>query len=228
MKLKYTLIFLILNAILASVLFINFSFKSNEKQNLTNKHEASKPKIVPPKIETDNNQIPSQVALSTPSNSLPIVDIKPHISPTCISLGPLGINDKANLDVILSKNENQAIIVKKPVYEIYWNLGNNYQNATSLFEKQKNGPMSDSKFVLIQDEENNWIVSITEVYTTIETAKSLAIQLAEKAQKINAGGKWQYRTKPDAYFYTFNDFLKLNSNTINSINVLFNTQKRTC
>lgn len=151
----------------------------------------------------------------------------------CTILGPLVLKDKATMDLILSKDsnagKNDIEISQKPIFEIYWNLGKDRENAEILFQKQKqNGTMQEENFILVQDENKDWIVSVAEINSTIEYAKTITNQLATTGKKYNAGGKWSYKIKPNAYFYQFNDFSQIDEKTKTSFNVMLGINKTPC
>lgn len=151
----------------------------------------------------------------------------------CTVLGPLDFNSKNSLELIL-KNSPQHTQLKykseeKPVFEVYWNLGKDREQAEELLQKQKlNGTMSDNRFMIIQNEVQDWIVPIIEINSNIEVAKETANTLAVAANKNNAGGKWQYRTKPTAYFYTIENFEILDKKSLKSIDVMLDAPKEPC
>lgn len=174
-------------------------------------------------LQNSNNQ----------TSATTVVNANVNNNKVCTVLGPLDLKDKATMDLILSKdsnaNKNQIEVSQKPIYEIYWNLGKDRDEAEALFQKQKqSGTMQEDKFVLVQDESKDWIVSIAEVNSSLEYARSIANQLATTGSKYNAGGKWNYRTKPNAYFYKFDDFSQIDSKTKNSLNVMLNVNKIPC
>lgn len=179
-----------------------------------------------PNLQNNNTQNSANTVVTT--NNLSINNNK-----VCTVLGPLDLKDKATMDLILSKdsnaNKNQIEVSQKPIYEIYWNLGKDRDEAEALFQKQKqSGTMQEDKFVLVQDESKDWIVSIAEVNSSLEYARSIANQLATTGSKYNAGGKWNYRTKPNAYFYKFDDFSQIDNKTKNSLNVMLTVNKIPC
>lgn len=192
--------------------------------------------ILSMKPEMSKNEIPSAKSLQA---SIANEDIKKtalnvdKIEKVCTILGPLDLKSKATMDVILSKDGNvknsQMEVSQKPVFEIYWNLGKDREDAEVLFQKQKqNGTMQDAKFVLFQDDEKQWIVPIAEINSSEDYAKNMTTQLAITANKNNAGGKWNYRTKPNAYFYKFEDFSQIGKSTKNNIDVMLNANKAPC
>lgn len=151
----------------------------------------------------------------------------------CTSIGPMDFNSKNTMEVILKQDKNINSLKynseQKPVYEVYWNLGKDRETAENLLQKQKNnGTMSDSRFIMVQNDEKDWVVPITEINSTLEVAKNTAIKLASTANKSNIGGKWNYRTMPTAYFYTISNFDILDSKTRKSIDVMINANKNPC
>jgi len=148
----------------------------------------------------------------------------------CVEMGPFNAEEKSTMDFILAKNKQTelASVDKMQAHQLYWNLGKNKSDADKLFKKQKEGAMSDAKFVLIQNQDKDWIVNITKVHGSVDVAKKLVKDLEEKAQKINAGGTWQYTSLPEGYFYKFNDFKSLKEVTINSIDIMLKAPKDPC
>jgi hypothetical protein len=148
----------------------------------------------------------------------------------CVEMGPLNAEEKSTMDFILAKNKQTdlAKIEKLQSHQLFWNLGRNKSEAEKLFSKQKEGAMANPKFVLVQNQDKDWVVNITKVHGSEDVAKKLAKDLEDKAQKINAGGTWQYSTLPEGYFYKFNDFKSLKEVTINSIDIMLKVPKDPC
>lgn len=148
----------------------------------------------------------------------------------CVSMGPFTLEEKATLDFILKKNNQSdlANISKKLTHQIVWNLGTNKSEAESLFKKQKEGAMSDPKFVLLQNNKKEWIVHIVKVPGSEVVAEKLTKELGEKAQKINAGGKWEHVTLPEGYYVMFENYDLLKDSTIKSIDIMLKPNKEPC
>ncbi len=148
----------------------------------------------------------------------------------CVSMGPFTLEEKATLDFILKKNNQSdlANISKKLTHQIVWNLGTNKTEAETLFKKQKEGAMSDPKFVLLQNNKKEWIVHIVKVPGSEVVAEKLTKELGEKAQKINAGGKWEYITLPEGYYVIFENYDLLKDTTIKSIDIMLKPNKEPC
>ncbi len=150
----------------------------------------------------------------------------------CITLGPLNQDKKAMLDNILKEeqiSQEQILIKKKPVIEIFWNLGQDEKMARNLFNIQKQGAMQDAKFLLLFDEDlKSWIVSITSVSASIDSAKELTKSIAEKAKQIQSGGLWEFREKPPGYFYDFKSYESLSDSSIIKIDKIVVPQKEKC
>ena len=125
------------------------------------------------------------------------------------------------------KIETKTVVDKKTQYEIYWNLGKDKNTATEMFNRQKAGPLQDPKFKLT-NADGVWMVSIATVSDSVENAKTLAGQLADKANKVNAGGNWQYRTLPDAYFYQLKDVNALSQQALTQINTGMDISRKPC
>jgi len=130
---------------------------------------------------------------------------KNHVpSASCIVYGPISYDNKNTVDMLLNKAGIISIFntIEKPVYEVYWNLGKDKVKAVQLFEIQKNdGPLQDEKYKLALNEDSDWVVSISKITANEIMAKDLATNLAIKANKINTGGRWQYKNKSVVYFY---------------------------
>ena len=120
-------------------------------------------------------------------------------------------------DLVISTNNRNFIIES---------LRENSVAAMDFLNKTYS--LEEDKFVLVQDESKDWIVSIAEVNSSLEYARSIANQLATTGSKYNAGGKWNYRTKPNAYFYKFDDFSQIDNKTKNSLNVMLTVNKIPC
>lgn len=224
--------------------------QGDANQNSMSAIEQSKINPITPKLENseDNSMVQHIIKLQGGSNNnkLPVAKagVIPGSNPinlpeskdtskVCTILGPLELKDKATMDVLLSKDssagKNQVEISQKPIFEIYWNLGKDREEAEKLFQKQKqNGTMQEDKFILMQDENKDWIVSVAEVNSSLDYAKTVTTQLATTGSKYNVGGKWNYRTKPSAYFYQFNDYSVIDDKTNNSINVMLGVNKTPC
>jgi hypothetical protein len=191
--------------------------------------------LVNPNQPINNMAISENKGSTILSNNLvkninPIVNNQEHI---CTEIGPMDFNAKNSMEVIIKKDPQytniQYSFEEKPVYEIYWNLGNNREQAQEMFQKQKqNGTLTDSRFVMVLNEDKDWIVPITEVNISLEYAKEMANKLASAANKTNAGGKWNYQTKPTAYFYKISNFDILDIKTKKSIDMMINSSKYPC
>ncbi len=226
---KYLMIFLGFNALIASMIGINYFKKNYQKQQLIEAHLNYKNNIS--KVEKQT----LEKIIQKKTQPIHLAAVKnPNDLQLCKILGPLTINQSNTLQVILNKalQLKSSINYQKyhhPIYQIYWNLGKNYSIAQSLFEKQKeNGTMNNPKFVLSQDEDNNWIVNIAQLDLPIDNVMNIATNLAEKADKVNAGGHWQYKTLPDAYFYKFSSFNLIPIPILNSIDVMVNPHQESC
>jgi hypothetical protein len=151
-------------------------------------------------------------------------------SKVCVEMGPFNSEEKNTMEFILNKNKQSdlAKIEKMQAHQLYWNLGKNKADAERLFAKQKEGAMASSKFVLAQNKDKDWVVNIAKVHGSEDVAKKLLKDLEEKAQKINAGGTWDYVTLPEGYFFKFPDFKGLKEVTVNSIDVLLKAPKDPC
>jgi hypothetical protein len=169
---------------------------------------------------------PAQNVIPTSSKTEQVADA----SKICVEMGPLNAEEKSTMDFILAKNKQTdlAKVDKVQSHQLFWNLGKNKSEAEKLFSKQKEGAMANPKFVLIQNQNKDWIVNITKVHGVDDVAKRLLKDLEDKAQKINAGGTWQYTTLPEGYFYKFNDFKSLKEVTVNSIDIMLKVPKDPC
>lgn len=223
---KKLIIFLLINLLIAILLCANLFFKGKEQipQTISVIKPESNPQVP---ISNSNSTIvqqpqivqmpvaPKPIApqpIVTPVNQLPPKNIMaPTVAKSCVIYGPVGKDNKNILESLLQKANflQDATIVAKPIYEIYWSLGSNKANAVALFDKQKNGPLQNDKFKLKLDQNNEWIVPIAEITADENNAAIITKELADKANQINAGGKWQYRANENVYFYQFKD-----SNTI--------------
>jgi hypothetical protein len=125
----------------------------------------------------------------------------------CVVFGPIAQENKNIVDKLFTQAEikNNFSIIEQPVYEIYWNLGKNKLTAIEIFETQKNsGALKDEKYKLSLDNDNNYIVYISKILADENLALSNATDLAVQANKAKVGGKWQYKTKSNVYFYQTN------------------------
>lgn len=226
MSVKNLVIFLFINLVIAIFIGLNFFSDKKDKEKLAN-NEQYKQEIISAKT-TKPIEDPKTVLAAPPTENTQIITTKPD--PVCAVLGPFNIDEKASIDVLISKNktEQEIRIEKKPVFEIFWNLGKNETNARKLFENQKDGPMQDSKFSLIQNDKKEWIVPITQIHTNADVAQKLATELGDKANKVNAGGKWSFSEKPEAYFYFFKDYAGLDKVVADSISLLVGDKKQPC
>lgn len=237
MNVRHLIIFLGINAVLAAGLGLRF-FLNDEKEKVVAHNTQDYQKSVA--VVQQQKPLPDAKPVTLQEKTQPVAQANPNAATqviktgpgaVCTVVGPLNLEQKGTMDVILTKNKSEQVIrvEKRPVFEIYWNLGKDKNIAQELFEKQKqNGTMQDPKFILVQDENKDWVVSVVQINTSLEQAQAMANQLAEKAQKINAGGRWQYKAKPEAYFYIFNDYSTLEPQTINGINVMLNPNKQPC
>ena len=216
MKNRILIIFLLANFIIGLVIIINFGNKSEENkigtknQIITKIAEKNKNEEVTPIVTKNTLKPPEKTSLAVNG----VYAVAPSDPAVCIDYGPLNIEQKSIFDTIVAKEKinNLVVVTQKKQFEIYWNLGNNQIQANEMFERQKKDALQDKKFQMTQ-EDGNWIVSVAIVNDSLETAKVLASQLSEKANRVNAGGKWQYKTLPDIYFYQVKN---INAMTINS------------
>lgn len=169
---------------------------------------------------------PSQNTVVNASKTTQVADV----NKVCVEMGPLNAEEKSTMDFILAKNKQSdlAKVDKLQSHQLFWNLGKNKSEAEKLFSKQKEGAMANPKFVLMQNQNKDWIVNITKVHGVEDVAKKLLKDLEDKAQKINAGGTWQYTSLPEGYFYKFNDFKSLKEVTVNSIDIMLKAPKDPC
>lgn len=192
---------------LCLVIFIGWNFFSKSKQETIS--PTANNTVVPQLPQAPQIAQPVPQPLPMPKViASPIIIQAPVIAQSCIIYGPVNRENKTVLELLLQKASilQDTHIVSKPIYEIYWNFGNNKANAFTLFDKQKNGgPLQDPKFKLKQDQNNDWIVAIAEITADEKNAAITTNELAEKTNHINAGGKWAYREKENVYFYQFND-----------------------
>ena len=216
MKNRTLIMFLLTNFIIGLLVIINFSNKSVDDKNhaknkdFTETSKENKKEIVTPVVAKNTLKTPEENSLAAPS----VYATAPSEPAVCIDYGPLNLEQKSIFDTIVAKEKinNLVVLSQKNQYEIYWNLGDNQLKANEMFERQKKDALQDKKFQMIQDN-GNWIVSIAIVKDSLETTKVLAAQLSEKANRVNAGGKWQYKTLPSIYFYQVKN---INAMTINS------------
>ena len=224
------IIFLLINFVIGLFVIINFRNKAEESkivaknEMITATAEENKAeKIISPVAAKNTVEVKPTVVAQTET---PPVSVGPAI---CMEYGPLDIEQKSIFDTIVSKEKINPLVAvsQKNQFEIYWNLGSNQNQANEMFERQKKDALQDRKFQLSQ-ENGTWIVSIAIVNDNIETAKALAAQLSEKANKVNAGGKWQYRTLPDAYYYQVKNINAMTPNSQAKITTGMGIGKKPC
>lgn len=216
MKNKALILFLIANFILAILIGVKFTLNNNSNSKKTSVVN-TQPAVAATQIA------PIQAPVQPPKSA--------NVAPVCVVYGPMNLEQKATMDALLvsQKTQNSASVYMKNMYEILWNLGKDKEQAEILFNKQKQGgALQDEKFKLTVDENQDWIVSITLIPDSEETAHQLATQLADKANKSKAGGQWQYRTKPSGYFYRFNNINAINVQTQETIAHTINVSKQPC
>jgi hypothetical protein len=225
------IIFLLANFIIGVFVIINFRNKAEENKII------AKNEIITETAEENRQQkLVSTVAttkspkISEPVVATPVENASVPAGPAiCMEYGPLDIEQKSIFDTLVAKEKINPLVAvsQKNQFEIYWNLGNNQAQANEMFERQKKDALQDKKFQLAQ-ENGTWIVSIAVVNDNIETAKVLAAQLSEKATKVNAGGKWQYRTLPDAYYYQVKNINAMTPNSQAQITTGMGIGKKPC
>lgn len=243
MQNRPVIIFLMINFIIGILILVNF--RTNQFQKIagnntviTEAAEQSIPIKPQPVVATAVTSKAPTVTASVPQiiqapvntiNTNP-APVKPSTDPAvCMIYGPLDIEQKATLDTLFRKEKlaQQPDVEKKNQFEIYWNLGTNEVLAQQMFQKQKKDALQDNKFKLTQSE-GVWIVSIAIINDNIETAKALALQLSAKANKVKAGGRWQYRTLPDAYFYKIKNINAINPSSLAQITTGMGISKKPC
>lgn len=241
-------IFLLINAIVAIYIVTNYFIKDEVLAQPTPTPivaQTRKPSIaqavvaagmVEPQMAASVEHLPASLPIhektlkDTPDNAPVATKITEPDNKICVEMGPFNDDEKNTMDFILNKNKqaNLAKVEKLFSQQLYWNLGKNKAEADRLFNKQKEGAMADPKFVLSQNNNKEWVVNITKVHGTDIVAKSLLKDLAEKAQKINTGGTWDYSNFPEGYFYKFSDYKSLKEVTVNSIDVMLKPRKDPC
>lgn len=230
---KKLILFFIANFMLAIFIILHFFNKNVKVENVDVKQQivtSVVDKKVPlstlqkeqPKVVT--KPIESKPATIEPISAIPIVS-------SCTIYGPVNSDNKIPIEAILNKVNvlSGAQIITKPVYEIYWDLGNNQNNATNLFDKQKNGgALQSNKFQLKQDKSGIWYVPIAEITADENSARITTKELSEKADRLNTGGKWLYRTRENNYFYQFNKSNIIPSDIKAVLEKTFAIPKATC
>lgn len=181
--------------------------------------------VIQEPIKVDTSSQPQETPSPVAKNDV--------VESICTVVGPMDFSAKNSMEVILKNDSNfstlRYVSEEKPVYEVYWNLGKDRELAENLLQKQKeSGTMSDSRYMMVQSEAADWIVPIIEINSSIDVARDTANTLAQTANKQNAGGKWQYRTKPTAYFYTIKNFEALDKKSSKSIDMMINAPKYPC
>lgn len=195
--------------------------------------------MVSTQIATQNEEVKTQlVEQNNPEHEVhmingikqPIIKTEKKQAAICVNYGPLNIEQKASLDVILTQNKvppSSYIATKEPLYEISWNLGANKVQAIELFEAQKNdGPLQDEKFKLKQDLQGNWFVPVSTIAGDAAMAKKMVGELESSATGL--GGKWEYKEKSDGYFYQFKDIGSMPVKTVDTMNQTINVLKTPC
>ena len=150
---------------------------------------------------------------------------------SCVVYGPISEESKAIVDMLLQKANIQKLFntVEKTVFEVYWNLGKDKVNAIKLFEVQKNGgPLHEEKYKLSMNEDGDWIVSISNITDNEAMAREVATNLALKAKKVNAGGRWQYKKTGVFYFYQIDNSAKIPKEVVAVIEKTFSIYKNAC
>lgn len=184
----------------AAVCFLfNLSYKSSHN-GLSFIDSFSNPKNVDALSSHQINKQVQQATIISPT----AINNNHLASANCVVYGPITYDNKNVVDVLLNKAKITDLFssVEKPVYEIYWNLGKDKVTAIELFEVQKNeGPLQDEKYKIALNEDNDWVVSISKIIANEPMAKDLATNLAIKANKIQTGGRWQYKNTSTVYFY---------------------------
>ncbi len=242
---KKLMIFLFINLLLAIFIIIS---NLKDKSPTVTESKATTPTVPSQNTVTANpNNIPATTPTVPVQNTVTTTNdpISNPIAPTiqestnmsnvavnsqvCVKVGPLNTEEKNTLEFILNKNKENylASTEKKTTYQIYWDLGDNKDVAEELFKKQKDGAMSDQKFVL-EKHKNKWVVNITKIEGEKNIAEKLTKELGAKADKLNAGGEWKFETSQDQHYYLFKDFQKLLPNTINSIEIILKPKKEPC
>jgi hypothetical protein len=236
--------FILFDFVIASIVIFNFSLRDKYHEHGIIAPLISFFDITPhlkntyPYIANNKDVIQLKLTISPIHNlneNIPLNTITPPIKnnitiPVCIVYGPLNLEEKSELDVIMSESSIPSDLVsisQIPLFEIYWNLGSNKIHAMNLFEEQKNnGALQDERFKLSQEDDGNWIISITTVSGDIKLAQTMTAQLGEASKQY--GGTWQYRSKNNGYFYKFKDITKIPDRTINIINHSLNVLKVPC
>lgn len=209
--------FIVFDLFVAGFMIADSSYKSNHNgQSMIGKfwHVINKPA---------SDVTPSVVAL--PSILNPVKK-----SSICVNYGPLGIQDKAAMNVILNQgkvDKSQYMASQSQLYEVYWNLGSDKLKAIEMFEAQKNdGPLQDEKFKIRQEQAGNWVVPVSVVAGDTKLAQKMVNDLSQSAKNI--GGKWEYKEKGVGYFYQFKDINSLPPKTLGVMNQTINVLKTPC
>lgn len=211
----------------ATVFFLyNLSYKSSHN-GISFVDSFSRPQNVD---ALPSNEVAYNIAKKMIPSPAPIE--KNHVPSTnCVVYGPVSYDNKSVVDLLLNKAKITSLFntVEKPVFDIYWNLGKDKVKAVQLFEVQKNeGPLQEEKYKLSLNEDNDWVVNISKVIANESMAKDLATNLAIQANKIQTGGRWQYKNKSNVYFYQTDNGNKIPSEVNAVMEKTFSIYKSKC
>lgn len=208
---KFFIGLLIVNLFIGVGLFMNFKY--NEKQEL----------IAVEKKQKEEKETKEREEAA-----------RKDVLAVCIQFGPFNNNEKASFDAVVERsnflkhNLESFIVARTNLYQLYWSLGYNEEEARKLFDRQKRGALSDEKFQLTLNDEKKWVVNITEAAGDENLAKTLTQELAEKADLINTGGTWEYKKLNDAYFYRFDTFNMIEDNLQEELISISVNKKQPC
>ncbi len=87
-----------------------------------------------------------------------------------------------------------------------------------MFSRQKNnGVFKEDRYKLIA-QNNAWVVLITSLNGNNQEVRDITQQLANKADSVNAGGTWEYRSLEETIYYKVPDISKFSESAIQQIN----------
>ena len=219
MKTKQIIILLLINVFLLILFTFYFTTRKNnevkvERDNIVQSAPLDKVSVTPVSKEKilQNNKIES-----TKNNSMP--SETKSTKTACMLYGPLTNNQKQKFEHIIKlENISNVQIEKKVHYDIYWNLGPDKQIAEQLFSRQKNnGVFKEDRYKLIA-QNNAWVVLITSLNGNNQEVRDITQQLANKADSVNAGGTWEYRSLEETIYYKVPDISKFSESAIQQIN----------
>jgi hypothetical protein len=171
----------------------------------------------PVEVLSQNNEIIDKpltnatVGVATQSVISPVIDNLAKNASTgvyvssCSIYGPITKENKIFIDSYLKQNnlsKDVVNVIDLNKYNVYWNLGEDRNLATKIFDKEKTSKVFVNNDLKLIKNKYGWVVSLPSIYADLIGIKKTVADLNVSTNKI--GGTWIYEKIGNATFYKFN------------------------